>query len=257
MDLEGRRALVTGGSRGIGAAVVRRLVAGGAAVALTYRSGRSAAETSAAELRASGHQVVALRADLNALESCGSLVSTAVEALGGLDILISNAGTEHFGALGTITTDDYRRVFDLNVAAQLFLTQASARVMRPGARIVLTSSVAARIAVHEHGLYGASKAAVSGLVRNLAPELAQRGITINAIAAGGTRTGMAGEHGPRYTHPLLRHLAAVPKDLLVRLQNAQERLAEPEEIAAAIAFLASTDSSYVTGSTMSVDGGQL
>jgi NAD(P)-dependent dehydrogenase (short-subunit alcohol dehydrogenase family) len=147
-------------------------------------------------------------------------VERTVEALGGLDILVSNAGVEHFGSLSSITSSDYERVFTTNVAGQLFATQAAAAAMDEGGRILLTSSVSARIAVLEHSLYAASKAAVSALVLNLAPELATRGIAINAIAAGGTRTEMAGEYGHQYTPPVLRDL---PPEKLTALFNAWGR----------------------------------
>lgn len=253
----GKRALVTGAGRGIGAAVARRLAADGSAVAVNYRSSASDAQALVGELTAGGCRAVALQADVSDPAACASLVERAVDALGGLDVLVSNAGVEHFGALASITPQDFERVFTTNVAAQLFTTQAAAAVMGDGGRIVLTSSVSAREAVFEHSLYAASKAAVSALVLNLAPELAQRGIAINAIAPGGTRTGMAAEYGNKYANPALQDLPGLPPEVLPRLVSTLGRLAEPEEIAAAVAFLASPDASYVTGSTLAVDGGQL
>jgi 3-oxoacyl-[acyl-carrier protein] reductase len=126
--------------------------------------------------------------------------------------------------------------------------------MGDGGRIVLTSSVSARLGIRDHSLYASSKAAVTALARNLAPELADRGITINAIAAGGTRTDMAAENAVHYRPPALQD---VPMEHMIRAFCATGRLAEPEEIAAAIAFLVSPDASYVTGSTLAVDGGWL
>ena len=116
-----------------------------------------------------------------------------------MDILISNAGVEHFGALESITPDDYQRVFGINVAGQLFATQAAAAVMEPGGVLVLTSWVSAQMTVFQHTLYAGSKAAVSAMVRHLAPELAQRGLRINAIAPGETQTDMAAENAEQYT----------------------------------------------------------
>jgi 3-oxoacyl-[acyl-carrier protein] reductase/tetrahydroxynaphthalene reductase len=251
--LEGKRALVTGASRGIGAAVARRLSAEGAAVAVNYRSGRDAAEALAKELSADGGQAVALQADVADPAAVHDLVDRATEAFGGLDILISNAGVEYFGALESITMADFQQVFGINVAGQLFAAQAAAAVMGEGGRIVLMSSVSARIAVFQHSLYAASKAAISALVLNLAPELAQRGITINAVAPSGTRSDMAAENGPNYVHPVLRDVPDLP-DGVHTMWSALGRFAEPEEVAAAIAFLASPDASYITGSTLAVDG---
>lgn len=254
MDLAGKRALVTGGTRGIGAAVARRLAADGAAVAVNYRASSQEADALVAELTGQGHRAVALQADISEPQACRDLVGRAVEELGGLDVLVSNAGKEAFGALDTLTAEDFQQVFALNVGAQLFCAQAAAAVMGDGGRMVLTSSVSARMAVFEHSLYAASKAAVTALVLNLAPELAQRGILVNAVAPGGTRTAMASDVGEKYTHPALRDL---PPERTATLHSALGRLAEPEEVAAAVAFLCSPDSSYITGTTLEVAGGRL
>lgn len=250
-----RTALVTGAGRGIGAAVARRLAADGMAVAVNYRSSAADAEALVAELTDAGSRAVAIQADLSENGAAQTLVSRTVEALGGLDVLVSNAGVEHFGALDTITEEDYQRVFATNVAGQLFATKAAVAAMNDGGRIVLTSSISARIAVFEHSLYAASKAAVSALAQNLAPELGRRNININAVAPGGTRTDMAAENGGNYVHPELRD--QVGPDLAPRLFSAQGRWADPEEIAGVVSFLVGPDSSYVTGTTLVVDGGHL
>ena len=250
--LEGKRAIVTGGSRGIGAAIARRLAADGAAVAVNYVADQSSADKLVAELTDKGHQVAAFRADVSDPAQTHDLVGRVVEAFGGLDILASNAGVEHFGALESITLSDFDRVFHINVAGQLFATQAAAAAMTGGGRILLTSSISARIGVYQHTLYSASKAAVSAMVLNLAPELAERGIAINAIAPGGTATDMAAEVGALYTPPALRD---VPADAVIASMNAIGRLAQPDEIAAVAAFLLSPDASYLAGATIDASGG--
>jgi 3-oxoacyl-[acyl-carrier protein] reductase len=183
--LAGKRALVTGGSRGIGAAIARRLAAEGAAVAINYVANQFAADKIVDELTDKGQQVAAFRADVSDPAQTRDLVGGVVEAFGGLDILASNAGVEHWGALESITLSDFDRVFHINVAGQLFATQAAVAAMTHGGRILLTSSISARMGVYQHTLYAASKAAVSTMALNLAPELAERGIAINA--SGGWR----------------------------------------------------------------------
>lgn len=250
--LAGKRALVTGGGRGIGAAIVRTLAAEGAAVAVNYVSDAASATALVDELTGHGHEVHAFQADVSDPTQTAQLVHRVTDRFGGLDLLASNAGIEHFGALESITLADFDRVFRINVAGQLFAAQAAAAAMGEQGRIVLTSSVSARIAVHHHTLYAASKAAVSAMVLNLAPELATRGIAINAIAPGGTATDMAVEHAAEYTHPALTSL---PTQAVLESMNALGRLAEPAEIAAVVAFLLSPAASYLTGATLDISGG--
>ena len=202
--LANSRALVTGGSRGIGAAVARRLAAEGAAVTITYYRHAEQAHALVAELAGAGRMPFAFHCDLRDRAATQTLARQAADSMGGLDMLISNAGVEYFGPLAGITEEDFRRVFGTNVAGQLYAVQAAVPLMTGGGRIVLMSSVSAGIAVFEHSLYAASKAAVVALARNLAPELAARNIAINAIAPGGTATDMAAENSRHYTHPLLR-----------------------------------------------------
>jgi len=253
VSLAGRRALVTGGSRGIGAAVVERLAADGAAVAINYRSDRASADALADRLRSRGATATTVAGDVSDRDAATRVVDHAVEELGGLDVCVSNAGVEHFAPLPSIGPDDVERVFGVNTFGQLWVTQAAARHLPEGGRLVLTSSVSARIAVFHHTLYAASKAAVSAMVANLAPELARRGVTINAVAAGGTDTDMASEASAGYVHPALRD--AVAPEQLMESMAALGRLARPEEVAGVVAFLAGPDSSYLTGATLPVDGG--
>jgi 3-oxoacyl-[acyl-carrier protein] reductase len=269
MKLTGKIAVVTGASRGIGKAIlvprgfanVTRLAKEGAIVAINYRKDAQLAEELVSELNKQGFKAQAFRADMSKPEESQALLEDVVKAFGKVDILVSNAGIEHFGKLEEITQQDFvraasalpNRVFSTNVAGQLFVTQAAARYLPSGGRIVLTSSVSAKISVFHHTLYAASKAAVSAMVLNLAPELGERGITINAIAPGGTATDMAKENGKLYTHPALRDTSP---EVLLKSKTSLQRLAQPEEIAAAVLFLVSDDASYITGSTLAVDGGR-
>ncbi|WP_030343451.1 SDR family NAD(P)-dependent oxidoreductase [Streptomyces sp. NRRL S-1022] len=249
----GKVAVVTGGSRGIGAAVATRLAAEGAAVVVGYRGNQQAADELVRSLTDQGHKAMALRADVANPDQTGTLIERAVSEFGQLDVLASCAGVEHFDALENITPADFDRVFAVNTRGQLFAAQHAAAHMRAGGKIVLTSSVSASKAFFGHTLYAASKAAVEAMVLNLSAELGRRGITINAIAPGGTATDMAAEHGAGYQHPELVGKQAMSEWLDV--QVALRRLADPTEIASAYAFLAGDDAAYMTGRTLQVDGG--
>jgi 3-oxoacyl-[acyl-carrier protein] reductase len=249
----GKAAVVTGGSRGIGAAVARRLAAEGAGVVIGYRAEQEAASRLVAELRADGARAIAVRSDVTDPEQIRALIEQAVAEFGQLDVLVCCAGIEHFDALENITPADFDRVFTVNTRGQLLAVQHAAAHMRVGGRIVLTSSVSASRAVFGHTLYASSKAAVEAMVLNLSAELGQRGIAINAIAPGGTATDMAAEVATSYQHPALT--GTVPMDQWLATHGALGRLAQPDEIAAGYAFLASDDAAYMTGRTLQVDGG--
>lgn len=250
-NLTDKIALVTGGSRGIGAAVVHRLAEEGAAVAINYRVKAESAEGIAAQIIAAGGQAITVQGDISIPEEVRRVVDETAQRLGGLDILVSNAGIEHFGALETLTPEDFDRIYHTNVRGQLFATQHAVRHMGEGGRIVLTSSVSAHRSFLHHTLYASSKAAVESIVLNLAPELGARGITINAIAAGGTATDMSASAAPEY----FRGRDNVDLEAEIKAMTALGRLARPTEIAAAIAFLVSEDASYLTARTLAADGG--
>jgi len=253
MKLQNKIAVVTGASQGIGKAIAVRLASEGATVVIGYLNHGEPAQTLVSELTGKGFTATSFRADVSKPAESRALMDHVAKEFGRIDILVSNAGIDHFGKLEEITEDDFNRVFSLNVAGQLFATQAASRHIPSGGRIVLTSSISARHSIYHHTLYAGSKAAVSAMVLNLAPEFGERGININAIAPGGTATNMAKENGRLYTFPALR---GIPADILMKAGSALQRLAQPEEIAAAVSFLVSADASFITGSTLAVDGGE-
>jgi NAD(P)-dependent dehydrogenase (short-subunit alcohol dehydrogenase family) len=252
LPLAGKRALVTGASRGIGAAIARRLASEGAAVAISYRTDHPAAHRLVEELRQVGCRAAAFHADISDHAQNHHLIDEVTAKFGAIDLLASNAGVEHHGALQTLTPQNFDYVFHTNVAGQLFLTQAAVAAMPPDGRIVLTSSVSARVASYHHAMYASSKAAVSALVLSLAPELAELGIAINAVAPGPTNTDMGREHAQTYIHPAMRDVSPAA---LIASMNALGRSAQPQEIAAAVTFLLSQDATHITGTTLDVSGG--
>jgi 3-oxoacyl-[acyl-carrier protein] reductase len=240
--LEGKVALVTGGSRGIGAAVVARLVREGARVAFTYSSSEAAARALVKKLATGGGKAKGYRADAAQPKTLPRLIGRVVKDFGGLDILVNNAGVWGGGRIGEIKTADYERVMRINVDAVFTLTNAAVKVMAAGARIVNISSVLGeRASGADMGVYNASKFAVTGFSRSWAKDLGGRGILVNAVQPGPVDTEMNPASGENAAH--------------MRGQTALGRYGKPEEIAGAVAFLAGPDATYVTGATLNVDGG--
>ncbi|MDX6637348.1 MAG: hypothetical protein QOJ01_859 [Solirubrobacterales bacterium] len=241
MRFEGRKALVTGGASGIGAATARRLAAEGAEVWIGDLNESGAADV-AAEI--SGH---AVRLDVTDLDSAGA----AVEAAGGrLDILINNAGMDEFGFFGETTVDQWHRILAVNLVGVLACTHAALPGMRAAGygRIVSTSSEAGRVGSKGSAVYSAAKGGVIAFMKVIAREYARFGITANSIAPGPIET------------PLLMAAADfgdIGQKILDNMKAGTQlgRLGQPEEVAAAIVFLASDDASYVTGETLGVSGG--
>lgn len=238
----GRTALVTGGSRGIGAAIARRLADEGADIALTYARSAVKAQRLASEIEASGRRAVAVEADNVDAAAVEAAVERAVATLGRLDILVNNAGIWTAGPLDSLTFHDFDEIMAVNVRAAFVASRAAARHMDDGGRIIsIGSNLAERIPGPEMSLYAASKAALVGLTKGLARDLGPRGITVNVVHPGSTDTDMNPASGP--TADDQRGLMAIP------------RFGEPRDVASLVAYLASAEGRFVTGAAFTIDGG--
>jgi 3-oxoacyl-[acyl-carrier protein] reductase len=236
-------ALVTGGSRGIGAAIVRRLAEEGAHVAFTYSKSGKAAAALVKAVSAHGVKTKAYPADAAAPKSLPRLVDRVLKDFGKLDILVNNAGVFLGGRIGEIKAADYEKVMRINVDAVFTLTNAAVRKMKAGGRVINISSVLGERAVGpDMGVYNASKFAVTGFSRSWAKDLGAKGILVNAVQPGPIDTDLNPAAGERAD--------------IQRARTALGRFGRPEEVAAAVAFLAGPDATYITGATLNVDGGQ-
>jgi 3-oxoacyl-[acyl-carrier protein] reductase len=240
----GRVALVTGGAMGIGAAIVERLASDGFTVVVADRD-VSAAEETAGKCRSAGFRALAMSVDVGNSSSIASLFETIAAEVGRCDVLVNNAGIAKTYPFCEYPIDHWRAVMDINVSGPMLLTQEAARHMKKErwGRIVNIASVSGMRASAGRAAYGTSKSAVIGLTRQAAIELAEFGITANAIAPGPIETPMVAALHSQVTRD--NYLRAVPMG----------RYGAPAEIASVVSFLASDDASYVTGQTLAVDGG--
>ncbi|MGW7197123.1 SDR family NAD(P)-dependent oxidoreductase [Streptomyces chryseus] len=241
-SLNGRTALVTGGSRGIGAAIALRLAREGADVALTYVRDEQGAREVVRKIESAGRRGVALRADAADPAAVTAVVGRAADELGRLDILVNNAGIGVLGPVETLSLADIDQVLAVNVRAVFLASQAAAGRMERGGRIIpIGSCMAQRVPGPGGTLYTTSKAALTGLTRALARELGGRGITVNLVHPGPIDTDMNPADGP---------YAASQSGL-----TALGRFGTADEVASVVAFLASDEAAYMTGSEVVVDGG--
>ncbi len=246
IDLKGRRALVTGGSRGIGAATALLLAHAGADVVVGYRSRAADANALVNQLRALGVTAAAHASDISTRAGAESLVSAAVSALGGLDLFVANAGIwqpEEVG-IADMTDEQWSRTMHENVDSVFFTTRAVARMITDGGRIVLVSSTAGQRGESFHADYGASKGAIISFTKSLAVELARRDVTVNSVAPGWVETEMINE-------PMKDGRARITSTIPLG------RIASADDIAGPILFLCSSLARHVTGEILNVNGGSV
>jgi len=235
-------ALVTGGSRGIGAAIAKRLAKDGASVAITYAKDASAAATVVKAIESNGGKAVAIQADAADVAAVRGAVEKAVATFGRLDVLVNNAGTAMPKPFEEATQEEMDRVLDINVRGVFATTQAALKHMKNGGRIIMIgSAVGERVAAPGLVPYAGTKGAVKMFTQALAREIGTRGITVNNVQPGPIDTDLNPASGDW----------AVPQKAATSL----DRYGRPEEIAAMVAFVAGPESSYVTGANLTVDGG--
>lgn len=241
-DLTGKAALVTGGGRGIGAAIVRRLAELGADVAITYVSEPAKAEAVVAEVAALGRRSVAIRADNADAAAVTAAVDRAAGAFGRLDILVNNAGVFAYGPPEAVGLEELDRMLDVNVRAVFLASQAALRHLGDGGRIISTGScLGPRVPAPGTTLYAMSKSALIGFTRGLARDLGARGITVNVVDPGSTDTDM---------NPADGEAADMQRGFM-----ALGRYGRPEDVAGMVGYLAGEGGRWITGASIAVDGG--
>jgi len=242
--LKGKTALVTGASRGIGRSAARSLAQEGARVLVHYGRSRDEADSLVQEIRSVGGEAEAVGADLEAEDGAHALAAKVRELVNGkLDVLVANAGVSKSAPIEDLTVADFDRLFAVNVRAPYFLVQQLLPVLGEGSSVTFVSSLAARSAVGSIAAYAATKGAVDTLVKHFAAALGPKGIRVNAIAPGVVDTDMS-----NFTH------TESGRQITLSMQ-ALKRVATPEDIGGAFAFLASDSAGWITGQTIGVDGG--
>lgn len=242
--LENKKVMITGGSRGIGRAMAIAMAQAGADVAVIYNGNKEAADKVCEEIRAMGRQAAAFKCDVGNFEEAGKTVQAVNKELGGLDVLVNNAGITKDGLIFTLKEDDFDRVIETNLKGAFNTIKHAAKIMMKNRKgtILNITSVSGMMGNPGQANYAAAKAGMIGLTKTVAKELAARGITCNAIAPGFVATEMTDKLSDEVKDSI---------DSVVPLK----RMAQPEDIANAAVFLASDKASYITGEVLKVDGG--
>jgi 3-oxoacyl-[acyl-carrier protein] reductase len=241
-ELVGKVALVTGGSRGIGAAIAARLAELGSDVAITYGQSKERADEVVETIKSHGRRGLAIQADSAAADEVPAAVGRVVEELGRLDVLVNNAGIFPFGPIDDVSLEEVDRTLGIHARAVYLASQAAVRHMSDGARIIsIGSNLAERVPFPGVTLYSMSKSALIGFTRGLARDLGDRGITVNLVQPGSTDTDMNPADGPTADDQ--------------RALSALGRYADPTDIADTVAFLSGPGGRSITGSVLTVDGG--
>jgi 3-oxoacyl-[acyl-carrier protein] reductase len=242
MTLSGKVAFVTGGARGIGSAIVHRLAREGAAVAFTYQNSAAGASKLVAAIEAAGGRAIAIKADVADAAALTSAIDDAAHQLGRIDILVSSAGVALLGTLDSFSLQDFDKTIAVNVRAVFVAAKAVLPHMRAGGRIInIGSCNAERMPFPGGSAYAMSKSALQGLVQGLARDLGPKGITVNNVQPGPTNTDMNPESG-EFADALHGMMAL-------------RRHAHPDEIAGMVAYVASAEADFVTGASLTIDGG--
>jgi 3-oxoacyl-[acyl-carrier protein] reductase len=240
--LAGKVAVVTGGSRGIGAAIAKRLAADGAKVGITYTKGADAAASVVKEIESAGGKAIAIQADSTDAGAVGAAVEKTVATFGGLDVLVNNAGTAIPKKLEETTLEEMDRMMNINFRGTMIVTQAALKHMKSGGRIItIGSCVGERVMTPGLVAYSATKGAVKMFAQGLSREVGSRGITVNNVQPGPIDTELNPAAGDW----------AVPQ----KAATALDRYGLVDEVAALVAFVAGPESSYITGANLTVDGG--
>lgn len=244
--LAGKVAVVTGASKGIGAAIARHLAAEGASVIVNYSSSKVGADKVVADITSAGGTAVAIQADMARKADIERLFAEAKKAFGRLDILVNNAGIYEFAPIETVTEEFFQKQFNLNVLGLLLAAQAAVKLFdSAGGSIVNISSVVSTLGFPNASVYSGTKGAVDSITRSLAKELGPRGIRVNAINPGMVET--EGTHSAGIAESEMRKQ--------VESMTPLGRIGKPQDIASAAVFLASPDSSWITGETLVISGG--